>query len=283
MSHIDSLPPLREVIVNHGLYAKRSFGQNFLLDLNVTMKIARLAGDLDGVTVLEIGPGPGGLTRALLASGAHKVVAIERDERCIPVLDEISKAYPQQLHVISGDARALDHKSILEQGGVDLTHDTVRIVANLPYNVATPLFISWIGQEPWPPYWNAMVLMFQKEVAQRIVAHPHDKAWGRLGVLASWRTQSEIAFDLPPQAFSPQPKVTSSVVAIQPIKQPLSADRHDLEKVTRAAFGQRRKMLRQSLKSYGGAELLHRAGIDGTRRAEELSLEEFIRLANELQ
>lgn len=280
MSHIDELPPLRETISNFGLAAKKTLGQNFLLDLNITMKIARAAGSLDGVTVLEIGPGPGGLTRALLASGAKQVIAIERDERCLAALEQISDAYPGKLIPVMGDALSLDHRHVLTDAGVDVGSEPVKIVANLPYNIATPLFTNWIGVEPWPPFWTGMVLMFQKEVAQRIVATPSDKAWGRLGVFSSWRTQSQIAFDLPPQAFSPPPKVTSSVVMIHPRTEPLAAQQSKLERVTQAAFGQRRKMLRQSLKQLGGQELLDRVGISGTRRAEELSLEEYVKLAN---
>ena len=280
MSHIDELPPLRETISKFGLAAKKTLGQNFLLDLNITMKIARAAGSLEGVTVLEIGPGPGGLTRALLASGAKRVIAIERDDRCLAALEEIADAYPGQLVAVMGDALSLDHRQTLEDAGVDLASEPVKIVANLPYNIASALFTSWIGEEPWPPFWDGMVLMFQKEVAQRIVATPSDKAWGRLGVFSNWRTQSEIAFDLPPQAFTPAPKVTSSVVMVQPRVQPQPADKSQLERVTQAAFGQRRKMLRQSLKSLGGQNLLDRVGIIGTARAEELSVDDYVKLAN---
>ena len=280
MSHIDSLPPLRETIATYGLAAKKALGQNFLLDLNITMKIVRAAGDLEGVTVLEIGPGPGGLTRALLASGASRVVAIERDERCLPALAEISVAYPGRLDVINGDALALDHRAVLENAGVDVGNDHIKIAANLPYNIATPLFTGWIGGESWPPYWEGMTLMFQKEVAQRITATQEDKAWGRLGVFSSWRTDSAIAFDLSPQAFTPPPKVTSSVVMVQPKASPLSVDINRLEQVTQAAFGQRRKMLRQSLKGIGGTALLEKTGIAGTARAEELDMSDFVDLAN---
>ncbi len=282
MSHIDDLPPLRETIATYGLAAKKSLGQNFLLDLNITMKIARAAGNLDGVTVLEIGPGPGGLTRSLLASGAKHVVAIERDERCLPALSEISDAYPDRLTVISGDALELDHKAALESAGVSLGRDRVKIAANLPYNIATPLFTNWIGDTSWPPFWEGMTLMFQKEVAQRITATNEDKAWGRLGVFSSWRTNAAIAFDLSPQSFTPPPKVTSSVVLVQPKASPLNVEIHRLERVTQAAFGQRRKMLRQSLKGIGGEALLGKAGIPGTTRAEELTVEEFVDLANSI-
>jgi 16S rRNA (adenine1518-N6/adenine1519-N6)-dimethyltransferase len=290
MSHIDSLPPLRETIEKYGLAAKKSLGQNFLLDLNITMKIARSAGDLAGATVLEIGPGPGGLTRALLASGAKRVIAIERDERCLAALQEISDATPGRLSVVSGDALALDHQKVLIDHGVDLAADKIKIIANLPYNIATPLFTNWIAGTDgdgdggdgasWPPYWDGMALMFQKEVAQRITAQPGDKAWGRLGVFSSWRCHCDIAFDLSPQVFTPPPKVTSSVVMIQPRKEPLAVELSRLEQVTQAAFGQRRKMLRQSLKGIGGQSLLDKVGIEGTARAEELSTDDFVRLAN---
>lgn len=280
MSHIDSLPPLRETIEKHGLAAKKSLGQNFLLDLNITMKIARSAGNLEDAVVLEIGPGPGGLTRALLASGAKRVIAIERDERCLPALQEISEASPGRLNVVSGDALELDHTTVLAENGVNLADDKVKIIANLPYNIATPLFTGWIGGATWPPYWDGMALMFQKEVAQRITAQPGDKAWGRLGVFSSWRCHCDIAFDLSPQVFTPPPKVTSSVVLVQPRAQPMDVELPRLEQVTQAAFGQRRKMLRQSLKGIGGQTLLDKVGIKGTARAEELGTEDFVRLAN---
>ena len=279
MSHIDNLPPLRDVIQKHGLAAKKALGQNFLLDLNITMKVARAAGDLDGVTVLEIGPGPGGLTRSLLASGAKKVVAIERDERCLPALQEISDAFDGRLKIVSGDALELDHKKVLQDNGVDLENDRIKIAANLPYNIATPLFTDWISEANWPPYWEGMALMFQKEVAQRIVATQADKAWGRLGVLSNWRTNCDIAFDLPPQAFTPPPKVTSAVIMVSPKPTPLVVKQKTLEQVTQAAFGQRRKMLRQSMKALGGEELLNEVGIKPTLRAEELSMEDFVSIA----
>lgn len=279
MSHIDNLPPLRDVIAKHGLAAKKTLGQNFLLDLNITLKVARAAGDLTGHTVLEIGPGPGGLTRALLASGADHVVAIERDERCLPALAEISKASEGRLSVISGDALALDHRALLEQHGGGRP---VRIVANLPYNIATPLFTNWLTTEPWPAWWASLTLMFQKEVAQRITAQPGEKAWGRLGVLSSWRCATDIAFDLPPQVFTPAPKVTSSVILAQPRTKPLAVERKALERVTQAAFGQRRKMLRQSLKPVGGEQLAVAAGIDPTLRAENLDTADFVALARAL-
>ena len=270
---IDGLPPLRDVIDKHGLQAKKSLGQNFLLDLNLTGKVARAAGDLAGCTVIEVGPGPGGLTRALLFNGARKVVAIERDERCLGALAEIAAHYPGRLDVISGDALRTDF-SALAPG------EDKKIVANLPYNIGTELLVRWLTVERWPPFYRSMTLMFQREVAQRIVAQPGSNAYGRLGVLAGWRTEAKIAFDVPPQAFTPPPKVTSSVVHIVPRQAPLPADVKTLGRVTEAAFGQRRKMLRQSVKSLGGEALLGRVGIDPTRRAETLSVEEFVRLAN---
>jgi len=271
---LDGLPPLRDVIERHELRAKKSLGQNFLLDLNLTSKVARAAGDLTGVTVIEVGPGPGGLTRALLANGAKHVVAIERDERCLAALAEISAHYPDRLEVISGDAMRTDFVALAAQAG-----GPVKIVANLPYNIGTELLVRWLTVSDWPPFWTSMTLMFQKEVAQRIVARQGDDAYGRLGVLAGWRTQARIAFDLPPQAFTPPPKVTSAVVHITPRETPLPVERSKLERVTEAAFGQRRKMLRQSLKGLGGEKLLEQAAIDGARRAETLSIEEFVALA----
>ncbi|MGN6467211.1 MAG: 16S rRNA (adenine(1518)-N(6)/adenine(1519)-N(6))-dimethyltransferase RsmA [Rhizobiaceae bacterium] len=269
----DGLPPLREVIRQHGLAAKKSLGQNFLLDLNLTGKIARSAGDLTGSTVMEIGPGPGGLTRALLSSGAAKVVAVERDERCIAALDEIAAHYPGRLEIVAADALQADLAVLAGD------ERPVRIVANLPYNIGTELLIRWLTAE-WPPFYSSMTLMFQREVAERIVASPGDRAYGRLGVLAGWRTDAKILFDVPPQAFTPPPKVTSSVVQFVPREHPIEADLRTLENVTRAAFGQRRKMLRQSLKPLGGEALLATAGIDGARRAETLSIAEFVSLAN---
>ncbi|WP_027144113.1 16S rRNA (adenine(1518)-N(6)/adenine(1519)-N(6))-dimethyltransferase RsmA [Mesorhizobium sp. WSM3626] len=273
---IDGLPPLRDVIERHGLQAKKALGQNFLLDLNLTGKIARSAGDLTNATVIEVGPGPGGLTRALLSNGARRVVAIERDERCLAALAEVSAHYPGRLEVISGDALKIDFAALAS--GTD--HAPVRIVANLPYNIGTELLVRWLTVADWPPFYASMTLMFQREVAQRIVAAPDSDAYGRLGVLAGWRTQARIAFDVPPQAFTPPPKVTSSVVHLEPRATPLPAEVKKLGRVTEAAFGQRRKMLRQSVKSLGGEALLERAGIDPTRRAETLSVEEFVRLTN---
>jgi 16S rRNA (adenine1518-N6/adenine1519-N6)-dimethyltransferase len=270
---IDGLPPLREVIERHDLRAKRSLGQNFLLDLNITSKVARGAGDLTNATVIEVGPGPGGLTRALLLNGARRVIAIERDERCLAALEDVSAHYPGRLSVISGDALTTDFAE-LAKGSED-----VRIVANLPYNIGTELLVRWLSVEPWPPYWTSLTLMFQKEVAQRIVATPQDDAYGRLGVLAGWRTHADILFDLPPQAFTPPPKVTSAVVHLEPREQPLPVEGAKLSKVTECAFGQRRKMLRQSLKPLGGEALLGHVGIEPTRRAETLSVAEFVAIA----
>jgi 16S rRNA (adenine1518-N6/adenine1519-N6)-dimethyltransferase len=270
----DGLPPLLELIPSPGLAARKSLGQNFLLDLNLTGKIARAAGDLAGSTVVEIGPGPGGLTRALLFNGAAKVITVERDERCLPALREISAHYPDRLEIVAGDALATDIAGLAGRGR------PVRIVANLPYNIGTELLVRWLTAPEWPPFYASMTLMFQREVAERIVAKPGGVAYGRLGVLAGWRTEARILFDVPPQAFTPPPKVTSSVVQTVPREAPLATDLRALERVTRAAFGQRRKMLRQSLKPLGGDALLATAGIDGTRRAETLSIAEFVSLAN---
>lgn len=273
---IDSLPPLREILERHDLAPKKSLGQNFLFDLNLTSKIARQAGNLDGQPVIEVGPGPGGLTRALLAQGAF-VTAIERDERCLPALEEISAHYPGRLRIISGDALQQDFSVLFPSDG-----PKPRIIANLPYNVGTQILLNWLLVEPWPPFYASMTLMFQREVAERIVALPNSDHYGRLGVLAGWRTQAKIAFDVSPQAFTPPPKVTSSVVHIIPREEPLPCSAAALGRVTQAAFGQRRKMLRQSLKPLGAAALLDKVGIDGTRRAETLSIDEFVALANAL-
>jgi 16S rRNA (adenine1518-N6/adenine1519-N6)-dimethyltransferase len=271
---IDDLPPLREVIRRHGLAPRKSLGQNFLLDLNLTGRIARASGALEGVDVVEVGPGPGGLTRALIAGGARRVIAIERDERCLAALDEIAAHYPGRLVVLAGDALRVDPRPHLEEA-------PVRIVANLPYNVATPLLISWLATQPWPPWYESMTLMFQREVAERIVAGPGAKDYGRLSVLVGWRTEARILFDVAASAFVPPPKVTSSVVRLVPREVLLPCDRQALERVTAAAFGQRRKMLRQSLKSLGldAAALLTAAGIEPTARAEEISVAGFVALA----
>lgn len=275
MATLDGLPPLRDVIQRHGLDARKALGQNFLLDLNLTQKIARSAGPLEGVTVIEVGPGPGGLTRAILSLGAKKVIAIERDSRCLPALGEISDHYPGRLEVIAGDALKVDFPSIAPEG-------PVKIIANLPYNVGTQLLVNWLLPPTWPPFWESLTLMFQKEVGQRIVANEDDDHYGRLGVLAGWRTDARMVFDVPPQAFTPPPKVTSTVVNLTPRPQPLPCDAKKLERITHAAFGQRRKMLRQSLKPLGGEALLNKADIDPARRAETLSVEEFVTLANTL-
>nr|WP_250812831.1 16S rRNA (adenine(1518)-N(6)/adenine(1519)-N(6))-dimethyltransferase RsmA [Neorhizobium tomejilense] len=275
MATLDGLPPLRDVIQRHGLDAKKALGQNFLLDLNLTQKIARSAGPLGDATIFEVGPGPGGLTRAILSLGAQKVIAVERDSRCLPALAEIGEHYPGRLEVIKGDALKTDFAALAPEG-------PVKIIANLPYNVGTQLLINWLLPAPdqWPPFWESLTLMFQKEVGQRIVADEDDDHYGRLGVLAGWRTDAHMVFDVPPQAFSPPPKVTSTVVHLTPRQNPLPCDVAKLERVTHAAFGQRRKMLRQSVKSLGGEALLVKAGIDPARRAETLSVEEFVRLAN---
>ncbi|MDI4654857.1 16S rRNA (adenine(1518)-N(6)/adenine(1519)-N(6))-dimethyltransferase RsmA [Xanthobacter autotrophicus] len=275
MSALDELPPLRDVIRRHGLSAQKSLGQNFLLDLNLTGRIARASGPLDGATVVEVGPGPGGLTRALLALGAKRVIAIERDQRCLDALAEVSDHYPGRLEVISGDALKVDVRPLVGDG-------EVRVVANLPYNIATMLLIGWLSTDPWPPWFSSLTLMFQKEVAERIVAAPGSKAYGRLAVLAGWRTTARIAFDVAPSAFVPPPKVTSSVVHLVPRAEPLPCALSALEKVTEAAFGQRRKMLRQSLKSLGvdTAALLAATGVEETARAEEIDVDGFVRLAN---
>ena len=273
---IDTLPPLREVIATHGLQAKKQLGQNFLLDLNLTARIARAAGPLAGFTVIEVGPGPGGLTRALLAEGADKVVAIERDERALPALAQIAAAYPGRLDVISGDALEVDYAS--------LVNGPAKIVANLPYNIATPLLIGWLTAGPWPPFFESLTLMFQREVAERIVARPGDKPYGRLGVLCGWRTDARIAFNVDRNAFTPPPSVTSTVVHLKPKPVDPGVAVRDLEAVTRAAFGQRRKMIRQSLKSTGVPveRLLEAAGLRGDERAEELPVEAFLKMAKAL-
>lgn len=274
MSDADGLPPLREVLSAHGLNAKKSLGQNFLLDLNLTGRIARTAGPLADVTVLEIGPGPGGLTRALFSEGAHHVIAIERDERCLAALQEIAEAYPGRLTIVEGDALQLDHRSLVS--------GPVRVVANLPYNIATPLLTGWLETEPWPPWFKSLTLMFQKEVAERIVAQPGSKAYGRLSILAQWRCTAQKVFDVDRMAFTPPPKVTSSIVHLEPRKEPLAeADINDLQKVVKAAFGQRRKMVRASLKSLpvDPLALCEEAQVDSSARAEKLTIEEFAALA----
>jgi 16S rRNA (adenine1518-N6/adenine1519-N6)-dimethyltransferase len=277
MSAIDDLPPLRDVIKRHQLSARKSLGQNFLLDLNLTTRIARAAGPLQDATVIEIGPGPGGLTRALLALGAKRVIAIERDERAVAALEEISAHYPGRLQIVNADAMYFDPRPLLGS-------EPAKIVANLPYNIATPLLIGWLSIEPWPPWFDTMVLMFQREVAERIVAHDNDEAYGRLAILANWRAETKILFDISPAAFVPPPKVTSSVVRLVPRMAPMPCDRKALEQVAAAAFGQRRKMLRQSLKSLGvdPARLAAAADVDPTRRAETIPLAGFVAMAREL-
>jgi 16S rRNA (adenine1518-N6/adenine1519-N6)-dimethyltransferase len=273
----DGLPPLRDVIRRHELSARKSLGQNFLLDLNLTGRIARAAGPLNDITVVEVGPGPGGLTRALLAEGA-RVIAIERDERAVAALAELAAHFPDRLTIISGDALEFD-------AAAQVKGARARIVANLPYNIATALLVSWLTIDPWPPWYDRLVLMFQREVAERIVAAPGSKAYGRLSVLAGWRTQAKILFDIAPTAFVPPPKVTSSVVQLIPRAQPLPCDRAALERVTAAAFGQRRKMLRAGLKSLGRdpLPLIEKAGLDPTARPEDIPVEGFVALARELQ
>jgi 16S rRNA (adenine1518-N6/adenine1519-N6)-dimethyltransferase len=277
MNAIDDLPPLRDVIKQHALSARKSLGQNFLLDLNLTARIARAAGPLEDATIIEVGPGPGGLTRALLALGARRVIAVERDERALAALEDISKRYKGRLEIVSGDATTFDPRPLL--GG-----ERARIVANLPYNIATPLLIGWLSIEPWPPWYDMMVLMFQREVAERIVAHENDEAYGRLAVLSNWRAETKILFDISPAAFVPQPKVTSSVVRLVPRAVPEPCDRKVLEQVAAAAFGQRRKMLRQSLKSLAAdpARLAAAAQVDPTRRAETIPVSGFVAMAREL-
>lgn len=271
----DGLPPLRDVIAAHGLAPKKSLGQNFLFDLNLTRRIARAAGPLEGQTVFEVGPGPGGLTRALLAEGAAKVIAVERDARCIPALEDIALKYPGRLTILEDDALALDEAALFAGGAV-------RVAANLPYNVGTAVLVKWLTAQVWPPFWTSLTLMFQREVALRLIAKPGTEHYGRLSVLTQWRATAKIQFDVSRGAFVPPPKVTSSIVRIEPLMEPVAEARlGDLEKITAAAFGQRRKMLRQSLKvlSADAEGLIARAGIDPTARAEVLSVEEFAALA----
>jgi 16S rRNA (adenine1518-N6/adenine1519-N6)-dimethyltransferase len=274
MGAADDLPPLREVIRKYDLIARKSLGQNFLLDLNLTGRIARASGPLAGVTVIEIGPGPGGLTRALLAHDAARVIAVERDARAVAALQDVVERYPGRLVVVEGDALDFDPSPFLDAG-------PVRIVANLPYNIATVLLTGWLEIDPWPPFYDRLVLMFQREVAERIVAQPNTKAYGRLSVLAQWRTQPRILFDIAPSAFVPPPKVTSSLVEFIPRAAPQPCDRTALQRVAEAAFGQRRKMLRQSLKSLvpEPLPLLEAAGIAPTDRAEDIPVDGFVRIA----
>lgn len=277
MSVIDDLPPLREVIRAHDLRARKSLGQNFLLDLNLTAKIARQAGDLKACDVLEIGPGPGGLTRGLLSEGARHVLAIEKDPRCLPALAEIASAYPQRLSVIEGDALDID----------PLQHLTppIRVAANLPYNVGTELLVRWLTPKIWPPFWQSLTLMFQREVAERIVATPGSKAYGRLAILSQWRSDARIVLQLPPEAFTPPPKVSSSVVHLTALAEPrFPADAQVLSTVVAMAFNQRRKMLRAALKGLKPdiEDRLTAAGLKPTDRAEQVSLEGFCALARQI-
>ncbi|MCA0940607.1 16S rRNA (adenine(1518)-N(6)/adenine(1519)-N(6))-dimethyltransferase RsmA [Salipiger pacificus] len=278
MSGIDGLPPLREVIATHQLSAKKSLGQNFLLDLNLTAKIARAAGDLTGMDVLEVGPGPGGLTRGLLAEGARRVLAVEKDARCLPALDEIARHYEGRLEVINGDALQVDPLEKLTP--------PIAICANLPYNVGTELLVRWLTPTDWPPFWSTLTLMFQREVAERIVAQPGSKAYGRLALLAQWRCEARIVISLPPSAFTPPPKVSSAVVHLKALPEPrYPADAKTLERVVATAFNQRRKMLRAALKGLAPdiEEKLLAAGIEPTERAEQVSLEQFCALARVLK
>ena len=274
MSAIDSLPPLRQVIADHGLSARKSLGQNFLLDLNLTAKIARQAGDLTGCDVLEIGPGPGGLTRGLLSEGARRVLAIEKDTRCLPALEQIATAYPGRLEVLNADALEIDP--------LDHLTPPIKVAANLPYNVGTELLIRWLTPPDWPPFWQSLTLMFQREVAERIVAQPGSKAYGRLAILSQWRADAQIVMHLPPGAFTPPPKVSSAVVHLTALPEPrFPADPKILERVVARAFNQRRKMLRAALKGMAPdiEDRLLSAGIQPTDRAETVHLEQFCALA----
>ncbi|MDQ7079946.1 MAG: 16S rRNA (adenine(1518)-N(6)/adenine(1519)-N(6))-dimethyltransferase RsmA [Paracoccaceae bacterium] len=278
MATIDGLPPLREVIRRHDLRARKSLGQNFLMDLNLTARIARQAGDLSACDVLEVGPGPGGLTRALLHEGARHVLAVEKDPRCLPALAEIAARYPGRLTVVEGDALKIDVTQYLRP--------PVRVVANLPYNVGTELLIRWLTPEIWPPFWDSLTLMFQKEVAQRITAQPGSKAYGRLSILTQWRARARMVMEIPPAAFTPPPRVTSSVVQIERREEMLfPADEAILTRVVAAAFGQRRKMLRASLRGLHPdiESVLESIGIKPTERAENVSIEGFCALARALE
>ncbi len=274
----DPLPPLRDVIARYDLAAKKSLGQNFLLDLNLTRKIARAALP-EGAMIYEVGPGPGGLTRALLMEGAAKVVCVERDDRCLPALEDVARAYPNRLQIVPADALALDETKLFHEHGIATP---VRIAANLPYNIGSALLVKWLMVETWPPFWQSLTLMFQREVAERVVAKPDTKSYGRLSVLSQWRAKPKILFDVSPRAFTPPPKVTSSILHIEPLAEPVAPARlSDLEAVTAAGFGHRRKMLRQSLKSLtpDAEALVRAAGLDPTARAENLSVSDFAALA----
>jgi 16S rRNA (adenine1518-N6/adenine1519-N6)-dimethyltransferase len=274
---------LRDVIAAHDLRAKKSLGQNFLFDLNLTRRIARASGPLEGATIYEVGPGPGGLTRALLMEGAARVIAVERDERCLEALAEIERAWPGRLHVVSADALDIDERKSFADLNIP---DPVRVAANLPYNVGTALLVKWLSGKTWPPFWESLTLMFQREVAERIVAAPGTKDYGRLSVLTQWRTRPRILFDVDPRAFTPAPKIKSAVVRLEPLTEPVApAQLSCLEAVTAAAFGQRRKMLRQSLKQLvpDPETLLRPAEIDPQARPETLSVAEFAGLARALE
>ncbi len=269
-----TLPPLREVIARYGLAASKALGQNFLLDEQLLERIARIPGELDGRPVLEVGPGPGGLTRALLRAGAQ-VTAVEMDRRCLPALDELGAAFPGQLRVIEGDALKIDTQTLF--------NEPFSVVSNLPYNVGTALFVGWLSGEAWPPRWSSLTLMFQQEVAQRITAAPDGPAYGRLAVLAQWRSHAKIAMKVHRSAFTPAPKVMSAIIHVTPGEMPAGVSARMLERITEAAFGQRRKMLRQSLKGVPGAlDALAELGIAAERRAETLSVDEFVALARVL-
>jgi 16S rRNA (adenine1518-N6/adenine1519-N6)-dimethyltransferase len=275
----DGLPPLRAVIAAYGLTAKKSLGQNFLLDLNLTRRIARAAGPLEGATVYEVGPGPGGLTRALLMEGAARVVAVERDTRCLAALEEIAQAYPGRLDIVADDALTIDERATLRARKIS---GTVRVAANLPYNIGSALLVKWLTGDVWPPFWQSLTLMFQKEVAARLLAGPGSKDYGRLSVLTQWRARPRLLFDVSPRAFTPPPKVTSAIVRVDPLPEPVAPARlEDLEAVTKAAFGHRRKMLRQSLKtlSSDAAALITQAELNPEERAERLSIADFAALA----
>lgn len=277
MTTPDGLPPLREVIATLGLSARKSLSQNFILDLNLTRRIARTAGALVGATALEIGPGPGGLTRALLLEGAQRVIAVERDRRCVPALEQIAARYPGRLDIVEGDALEINQAALIADAP-----RPVRVVANLPYSIATPLLTGWLGVEPWPPWYDSLCLMFQREVAERLIAEPGRKSYGRLSVLAQWRCHVRLAFTLPPSAFTPPPQVSSAVVTLHPRQTPTpSCSLRSLERITASAFGQRRKMLRASLRGIvpDPEALLAAAGIDPTARAEQLAVADFARLA----
>lgn len=275
---IDALPPLRDVLKKNDLWAKKALGQNFILDLNLTSKIAKSAGSFENTHIIEVGPGPGGLTRAILALNPASLTVIERDQRCLNALEEISNHYPGKLNIIEGDALSQDYAALVPAG------EPAKLIANLPYNIATPLLINWLKSNPWPPWFQSMTLMFQREVAERIVAQSGEKHFGRLAIMAGWRTHAHILFDIDPQAFTPPPKVTSSVVHLTPRSNPLPCKIEKLEQITSVAFQKRRKMLRASLKSVfpETEKTLESCGIDPQARAETLEIADFVNLANQL-